>query len=551
MSRLSVFVQLSKGETLNEIRHNDAAEYGGDNFSGSMKNLEQWGNFIKKEMGNSPQSPDQQVVVGHLSDGFENKKKWFKTIADSFDGKSKILLDKHFEFYNTNNILYGGQGIGCSFSDRSGHDYCPFVQPDGGIDAYFAHLLPALMINNLMKTLSSYTGNFVETRVLCQGTSGIRDEWWVENLSPANTDKKSSDIVDHLFISPAFVDVVSELSGWVPPPPPGKNVFRVCIWIIVPEHVFMLVWETHFLADGSRESSTCFAVDNVTLGSVSASNEFQLLAGIRDSVVEKFIDKINSYIDSYKCRIVDVMKELTSEFEKLNLGEVKGEESRGEPVKTQIISKSIKPLGFDDVFQCKDMVCVSFMTRCTLYLSMVNDCRFMFLVGHFSRAAGLSFERECYKDFQFLLKSFIDDANRCKRMVLFHPVEKPFVDISKICLVTIDPSDRNPLESRMYYQYQGSGYGFVCIGIGEYESPRFDTMAPTSAQEEDQAQEEEARKRAGSCAVMSQFTTTTPPLLQPVSFRTMFLFRTEESLTRIRECQSLLKGLRLRKVGLL
>ena len=554
-SRLSVFVELSKGKTLmgtsgdqSEIPDEHSARGSGersdtgddstnkgknaiDLFEASGRNLKKWISGVKS------QKEPGSMVTPLLFEKFDDNKTLFEGIADRSQARSRELVEKGFIIFS-GNLSYKGDSIGCSFSDQSNPEICPFVQRDGAIDAYFAHLLPALMINNVMKAISSYAGNYVETRVLCQGTAGFKNRWWYGKLSNGNVRQTSIDIVDHIIISPAFGDVLRELSGWVPID--GKNVFRLCIWIIVPEHVFMLVWETHFSVGGSIESSICFAVDNLTSNSKDVAEDLRSLVLVRECVVDQFISKLNEYIE--KSRNGEI-EGLVSELEKLSLKENKiisdgkniKDDAAIEHVKIESLPSITKPLGFEDVPQGRDMVCVSFMARCTLYLSMVNDCRFMFLVGHFSYATGLDFERECYRAFQFHLKLFIESADREGRLVLFHPVNHPFVDISKICLVTIESDIEHPLKSRIYYQYQGSGYGFVPIGTGD-NPPRHG--------------ESTSKKPGIVCTVSSQFTTTTPPLTQPVSFRTTVLFRTEESLARIRECQSLLKGLRLRKVVL-
>jgi hypothetical protein len=166
------------------------------------------------------------------------------------------------------------------------------------------------------------------------------------------------------------------------------------------------------------------------------------------------------------------------------------------------------------------LVCVSYLSRITLYMSMVDVSSFemvgtkikasdaILAAGDFSDVAGMYTEMNMFMDFLWRLTLFVGTASEEKRLVLLSPIDSTFANIKDVFLRTVDFSDAVGSKLRDYV-YRGPE-GFVeRADSGSVEGGPASEVAP-------------GRGVGGSCSLQTQF-------------------------TLIRECKRLVDALRLYK----
>ena len=107
------------------------------------------------------------------------------------------------------------------------------------------------------------------------------------------------------------------------------------------------------------------------------------------------------------------------------------------------------------------MKCVSFMTRSTVYLSMINSAQLMWMVGQFSDAAGTEIEEACYRGFQNKLLKFCREVKERGNTVWLSPINEMFVNINDIYLMDVTPIIAHRPDGRYKFVYAGFDQGFV------------------------------------------------------------------------------------------
>lgn len=300
----------------------------------------------------------------------------------------------------------------CTYVNNNPQFLMPLMDSYGAFDPYHAHILPALMINKLLLLVSSFEKNKVLTYVLCHG-NGIteRENWWNSVIQGTNDlTSRSKRVVNLIFACKAFRSIFNKIRFL---PKSGKSVKRLCIWIGMPGHVFIIVWEITF-KPAAMFSSVCFAVDNL------AKNEF------RDTVVTDFVSELN-----------------------IN------------KIKTTALGLSTSFISSSDIGIAEDMKCVSFMARATLYFSMVNGVNDHWMVREFHNKVGIEQERNAFKLFTEALLEFIKQVSEERKMVWISPICDTFVNINSIYLMKVDPSNAHLKSDQDKFVYQGVKDGFV------------------------------------------------------------------------------------------
>jgi hypothetical protein len=290
---------------------------------------------------------------------------------------------------------------------------------------------------------------------MCHG-NGIDPayDWWSTPLGDlSDMQNKSRRVADLIFVSAQFQTILNYMFN---PPVFGKSVNRLCIWVGMPGHVFFIVLDVKYI-DGIITSSQCYPVDNLK------DNIF------RNLLVDDFVQLVKRTGHASKhgleIEIVGITRQLVSP---------------------------------DDIPLAKDMTCVSFMTRATLYLSMVNDIHDHWMVKNFHIKVGIVQERYAFEKFTNALLAFVEETYKGNQMIWISPINSPFVNIERIYLMKIDPSNAHIRASHEKYKYRGSESGFTSFNvISDYK-----------------------------CSVMSQY------ISSPLSI--------------IRDCRSILQQLRLR-----
>jgi hypothetical protein len=394
----------------------DARGYEGyaEGFMKMLNIISKWNTFIAGPARASRDSSDKTLTIDH----FESREKRFLELAKHVFKSNTSIWYAETKKINVVTWLFShgyifklnGNPVGCSFlySRIAGKsDYVlPIMYPNGGIKHYYSHVVPALMINQLMPTLERI-GTEVTTYVLCQG-NGIRNAWWESDH--AKDENVADRVIGCLFRSNAFrlcCGYMTDSFGT------GKTVKRLCIWIKDYGHVFMLVWETR-LSDTT--TSHCFVVDNV------CNNEFSAV------LLERFIYWLGLQFSSRK-------------FSRLREGVV-------------CLDRSHIPVEHD-------MMCVSFMTRSTLYLSMVNRADLMWTIEKLHQKAGIELERKNYIAFERCLLDFVETRRDLKKTVWLSPIHEEFVNINDVKLLSVNPAIAYIPKGRIPHVYAGATRGFV------------------------------------------------------------------------------------------
>jgi len=469
-----------------------------ENTIGTLRVLENWIKFI------GPIKEDSKTTTTTLlTDNDLMKKKvdlFYPSVLSEFKLSRELIQKKGWEVIN-GNFTYQGQDMGCplmfKFQNKdlnTAELAMPLMKERGGIDFYHAHILPALMINKLLPVVSAFNGNSVSTYVLCQGNGISHADIWWDGSSEIHEQivEKGKFVVDNIFQSKAFNDVFSIMSDG--DFQMGKTIKRLCIWIFLPAHVFTLIWEVKKESNGSV-SSSCFPVDNLFSGK------------FRDQIVREFVRRINL---------------------------------RWSRERRTISTHLIRKLSPFDISVVPDMKCVSFMTRATLYFSMVNNSNSQYMVRMFHEKVGLDIERGAFKHFTDTLLEFVKGTLESKKMVWISPINDKFVNIGDIYLMKVDPL-KVGLSSRgkEAFVYQGVKHGFQrsdencvyggCIAQSKFT---FSSLDP---------EEEEPVSPPPHPPQQMLYLTSSSSLLPPPPSIDIIIIST------IHECQSLLEKLCLKQ----
>ena len=287
----------------------------------------------------------------------------------------------------------------------------PVISQDGYFNFNYAHILPALMINQLLPSIGEkLTGGTVKTFVLCQGTKYTEgSKWWYTDANGAkDAGDKAVDAVNAICKSKDFKKIIELMEK---KSVAAGAVMRLCIWMFRHRHAYFIVLEKN------ESGYSCYHVDNI------ASSP------LRDTTVDAFIRKINSPEILNGC-----VKNLDPFIHRIS------------PAHVAITD---------------DMICVSFMARSTVYLSMINQSNLMWMAERFSSASGVHFERVSYLVFERRLFDFIGETHKEGKIVWMSPTDEPFIDISELSLIKVDPTFPDRREDADYYVYAGSKNGFV------------------------------------------------------------------------------------------
>jgi hypothetical protein len=388
-----------------------------DGFIKMMGIVSRWNKFISGPSQSARNSTDTSLTT----DGFVLNYAQFMELAKHvFSRDSSILSSTGKDWRVLNHVMFelNRNCMGCSFLHSKfslSAEQCTYAFPimfeNGGMIPYHSHVIPALMINQLMSILGGI-GNEITTYVLCQG-NGIPDAWWDGDPSRRLIvkDARFADyVLGFLFGSISFQTYCKFMLGSFSP---GKTVKRLCIWIKDFGHVFMLVWEIRVQ---NLSVSWCFAVDNLRV------NPF------RDVLLNRFIHLMGSKFAPHN---------------------FKG------------MREGVTGLSGSQIEVMPDMKCVSFMARSTVYLSMVIRSDLMWIVGKFRESGGIELERRNYVEFERSLLKFVTDCVNRGRTVWLSPIKGAFVDINDVKLLSVLPSAASSISGRIPYVYGGAGMGFV------------------------------------------------------------------------------------------
>lgn len=378
--------------------------------------LKQWGLFV------TGSSSEAKVNDGASEEG---ELEAIRTNIRKYVSGEKALialattLSNHTWYVYNGNFICDGQDMGCplslKFLQGQPEFLIPLMSSTGGFNAYHAHILPALMINQMMKRISNFQGNKVNTYVLCHGNGiGPEDAWWRQPIERVEIDSVKKKIVDLIIKSNAFKSIL----GFMIRRSPGeKSINRLCIWIGMPGHVFTLVWEVSYEeTETGFPSSICFVLDNI------ARNDFS------KHVVKEFVWKLN-----------------------------------GSLLASGISTKTVEngySISRGEIQMSASMMCVSYMTRATLYFSMINGTYNSGLMQAFHSAVGIDKEYSAYISFSRSLAAFIEQSSEENKMVWVSPINAAFINIQDIYLMQIDPADAH-IKSTNRYVYQGIDNGFM------------------------------------------------------------------------------------------
>ena len=284
------------------------------------------------------------------------------------------------------------KGSPCGFDFLLGNDAAmPCMSSDGGFPMRYSHVLPALMLGQF---LSNNQGR-VDTSVICLGFQyNPRERWWRKDCAEVTHETIAGWVVD----SEAFV-AFRDLEY-------TSTVRRLCIWLGQRGHVFMVVWER------GKAFDVIYFADSLV------DNPFRV------GVLKEFAKKIEGYRGTREGGIVRMDRFKFSLF-------------------------SCK-----DVECSTDFACVSFVARCTAYLSTIdlfNDAvASKCIIFH----ASVGFQKALYQKFEDSLFQCLNENIMSGKCVwLSDKMNKRFVNIKDVFLIVFDPETGGPENAtRMVYK---------------------------------------------------------------------------------------------------
>ena len=306
----------------------------------------------------------------------------------------------------------------------------------------------------------------VKTTVICMGFGyKIAERWWGKSVNVP----------------------VKAIAGWVVHSEAFKNfstldysstVRRLCIWILQKKHVFMVVWE-----QGSASDVIYFA-DNLE------DNPFR----------KEFMTVFARRIKNLRSKDCDLMERF---------------------------DRSI--FSCMDVKCSRDFACVSFMARCTAYLSTMEIYNDKSALKCIMYNADVKFHKEVYLSFESALFSCLNryiigdgTTSHPGGMCVWFPasMNQRFVNINDVCLKVFDPKIEEP-ENACTLRFSGMGHMFV--REGSHDSTPINLNGTTLNIEGEVP-------IPSSCTVSSKF--HHPPINQTIHLRS--------ALSMLRECKELL-----------
>jgi hypothetical protein len=354
-------------------------------------------------------------------DGAPDHVKKLVLITDRLDEKSSRLealrvssveLEKALGFKGESRVfLPDFTGID-PFDWKKSAYFSPLMCEDGGIPTGYAHFISGLMLNKIIPRMAHRDVMF---SVLCLGRGLLVDaerREWINNTRVNEDHEKldgiCGDIFQNLIESAAFRDVIKKPSAGT------KHVHRTVLWLSRNSHAFAIGWEVS--SDGY---GTVFVLDCMP--------------------PDKFIHKL-----------VDVF---TLGLERVYL------ETVGFEVCFDALPYSLT--GTSDVPTAPDFVCVPFMARSTLYISIMpslfRDVDFSGFVKHI----GIDLERRLYAHFEYMLLDFIDMRFKKKQCLRFSESfhNETILNINNIWFDVVSKSGE--AENTAKFFFDGFNKGFV------------------------------------------------------------------------------------------
>ena len=274
-----------------------------------------------------------------------------------------------------------------------------FMNADtGGFSVHFGHFLPALFLNQLLPHLGKQPNSKVEMHVICMGSVLDGDHPWT-HLEWNGGSVVPGVVVEVLDEGRAFLNVLQKVNR--PFVADDKPIRRVCIWMYVKGHVVSFWWEI------TVEGSCFFVVDN--LGVPTRLTSY---------IIDDFVGKraVKSGFTTHHVFKIDYW---------------------------------LKLIRSDGILIGGGLTCVSYMSRITLYMSMVdypsfviknNNCNATDAVaftGELSSSAGFYQERQFFADFLDSLTRFVERENRLDHLILKSPMQHYFVNFEDVSLRTL------------------------------------------------------------------------------------------------------------------
>jgi hypothetical protein len=295
-----------------------------------------------------------------------------------------------------------------------------FMNADtGGFSAHFGHFLPALFLNQLLPHLGKQPNSKVEMHVICMGSVLDGDHPWthLEWKGDSTVPDVVVEVLDALYKGQAFLDVLKKVNR--PFVADDKPIRRVCIWMYVKGHVVSFWWEI------TVEGSCFFVVDN--LGVPTRLTSY---------IIDYFVDKraVKSGFTTHHVFKIDYW---------------------------------LKLIRSDGILIGGGLTCVSYMSRITLYMSMVDYPSFVIkngkcnatdavtFTGELSSSAGFYQERQFFADFLESLTRFVERENGLFHLILKSPMQHYFVNFEDVSLRTLRQQKRKPAEGMLGWEIDG------------------------------------------------------------------------------------------------
>ena len=298
-----------------------------------------------------------------------------------------LLLRKIIEInYNRSillNITKDGETLGFNIFNNQLAGDGTMMGSGGGLPQCHAHPLLAIFIQPHLKSLHNER---MEFHVLCHG---LRYEDKTIETWNSERDNVSMDnykyFTQHLFDSNALKSILEQ--------PILKPIRRICIWMLLYKHTVLLCWDEFRDSQMVRHAWNIYDnLPNTQVNLITLKSEFE--AQLRNAIREK------------KCG------------------------------KGEIICRGHTRLPF--ITLRSDLVCVSFMARCTLYLKMFEGATLGDGPFPDTDEQVLHHIRMMYAKFEMSMHKFARQMISRKRIILFHPdTDATFINVHSVKLITV------------------------------------------------------------------------------------------------------------------
>ena len=220
--------------------------------------LGKWGMRVCERGGSSSSVPLWSVSLDYVKDQVTLEAHEFNVSADN-EPIGEVLS---WEVFNGNFFIEQINIVSpfmYTFNGKFPVTVSPLTIDSHGVDEYYANILPALMVNQLIPAIQNIPGNTVNSHVLCEGSGFLARQRLCargDDLSDMDLLIKSSEIAISMARSSALKKILKDRqSGFMD----GKSVDRVCIWFRAPrgpKRFVLLVMEM------TSAKSGCFIVDS-------------------------------------------------------------------------------------------------------------------------------------------------------------------------------------------------------------------------------------------------------------------------------------------------